>query len=95
MKLSGEISAKSGNLFYLQARLAGDLKLVCDRSGEEFLQKIDEELVLYISDGMWDIQSQNFETFDVIEFFDGFIDLDYILESEIESIQSDYHIKST
>ena len=29
----------------------------------------------------------------VVEYFDGFIDLHYILESEIESIRSDYHTK--
>ncbi|OBV29407.1 hypothetical protein BKN38_07290 [Helicobacter sp. CLO-3] len=89
----GSISVKSQNLYLLQARLEGQISLVCDRSGEEFSKALNDDLVLYIADGFCDTQSQSFDTFDVIEFFDGFIDLDYILESEIASIQSDYHTK--
>lgn len=89
----GEIFAKDRGLFCIDAHLAGEIALICDRSGEEFLQSIDEKLVLYIADGLWDTQSQRFEAFDVIECFDGFIDLDSILQSEIESIKLDYHSK--
>ncbi len=94
IKFYGEIRAKSYKLFYLKGKIQGRLKVVCDISGEEFLQEIDEDLVLYISDGIWDTQSQDSSAFDVIEFFDGFIDLDYILQSEIDSIQLDYHTKN-
>lgn len=97
VKLSGEIQEARGQgqkgLFLLKGRLSGEITLVCDISGEEYQKKLDEELVLYISDGLWDAQSQSLETFDVIEFFDGFIDLDFILQSEIESIKLDYHHK--
>ncbi len=91
--LSGHIIHKQGGLFCLEGRLVGEILLICDRSGEEFLHKVDEDLVLYISDGFWDTQSQRFESLDIIEFFDGFIDLDYILRSEIESIRLGYHTK--
>ncbi len=93
VRFYGEIIAKSNRLFQLKGKIQGKLKVVCDRSGEEFLQEVDEDLVLYISDGIWDTQSQDSSAFDVVEFFDGFIDLDYILQSEIDSIQLDYHIK--
>lgn len=99
--LAGEIYAKERGLFCIDARLQGELELICDRSGEPFMQAIDEMLVLYISDGFWDTQSQRSGAFDtgaldaldVIECFDGLIDLDSILQSEIESIKLDYHYK--
>lgn len=94
MVLSGYLKRLDSNTIKLEANLSGTLELVCDRSGEEFIKQYDEPLVLYISDGLWDTQSQSkLGSFEVIEFFDGFIDLDCILLSEIESIKSDYHIK--
>lgn len=48
---------------------------------------------MHISDGLWDTQSQSldFDNLDVIESFNGFIDLSEILRSEVESIRLDYH----
>lgn len=95
--LEGEVSRINSKIFSVKARLKGEMMLSCDMSGECFCKEFDEPLVLYISDGLWDVQSQKpkLDNFDVIEFFDGFIDLKRILESEIESIKSDYHIKKT
>lgn len=92
---SGEVSRISSKLFEIKARLGGEITLVCDLSGEEYQKALDESLVLYISNGVWDTQSQSdlMTDFDVIEFFDGFIDFEYILQSEINSIKMDYHIK--
>ncbi len=89
----GEVKRIGDKLFRVNAILNGELKLVCDRSGEEYFQKIEEDLVLYISNGIWDTQSQKVDDLDVIEFFDGFIDFEYILQSEIDLIQMQYHIK--
>ena len=94
LELSGTLVRVEPQTFKLDGRLSGDLELVCDRSGEAFVKHFDESLVLYISDGLWDTQSQSgLDSLDVIEFFDGFIDVEYILQSEIESIKMDYHIK--
>lgn len=92
----GEIFRKNHKLFEVKANLIGNIELICDYSGENFLKHLEENLVLYISDGLWDSQSQSLklEDFDIIEFFDGFVDLDYILQSEIESIKMDYHTKN-
>ncbi|CBG39997.1 DUF177 domain-containing protein [Helicobacter mustelae] len=94
MHLECEIFRKFENLFCLKGILSGVVKLQCARSGEEFLKPIEQELVLYIADGIWDVQSQSkLESFDVIEFFDGFIDIKAIISDEMELIKSDYHIK--
>lgn len=94
LTLECSIFRKDASLYLLKGRLFGRLELECDLSGDNFLKDIDQELVLYISDGLWNMQSQ-FKTsdFDVIEFFDGLIDIEYIFFSEIELIKSDYHIK--
>lgn len=94
LKLECEIFRKFDNLFVLRGVLTGDILLECSLSGEEFVKDINQELVLYISDGMWDMQSQSkLDSFDVVEFFDGFIDIETIVSDEIELIKSDYYIK--
>lgn len=95
-KLEGQIYRINSQILCLKGKLLGEIELICDKTGENFIQTLDNPLVLYISDGIWDTQSQSqkIDSFDVIEFFDGFVDLNYILESEIESIKLDYHIKT-
>lgn len=94
MVLNGYLKRIDSRIIKLEATLSGTIELICDRSGEEFIKQYNEPLILYISDGLWDTQSQSkLGSFEVIEFFDGFIDLDCILLSEIESIKNDYHIK--
>lgn len=93
--MEGKLYRLDSTLLKLESSLRGQIELICDRSGEAYMQALDMPLVLYISDGLWDMQSQSkkLDSFEVIEFFDGFVDLGYILESEITSIKSDYHIK--
>lgn len=95
VELKGQISRKASKVFQMDAVLEGSLELTCDMSGDLFIKSFEQPLVLYISDGIWDVQSQSsrLDDFDIIEFFDGFIDVEYILQSEIESIRMDYHIK--
>ena len=94
--LKGQIKRIDSQILQLNGNISGQLELVCDNSGEMYAETINYPLVLYISDGIWDSQSQSkrLDSFDVIEFFDGFIDLHYILESEITSIRSVYHTKN-
>ncbi|CUU40718.1 hypothetical protein [Helicobacter typhlonius] len=93
--LKGHIKRVDSKILYLDAKVFGEIELICDSSGETYVKEIDYPLVLYISDGIWDSQSQSksFDSFEVIEFFDGFVDLHYILESEMTSLRSDYHTK--
>ncbi|WP_394909465.1 hypothetical protein [uncultured Helicobacter sp.] len=94
LELSGSLVRVDSQIFKLEGKLSGSLELICNRSGEAFVKHFSESLVLYISNGLWDTQSQSgLDSLDVIEFFDGFIDIEYILQSEIESIKMDYHIK--
>ncbi|WP_369607214.1 hypothetical protein [Helicobacter trogontum] len=95
IELQGEIMRQDSKLVVFRGSIKGNLELICSLSGNEFDAKIDESLVLYFSDGIWESQSQSkaVNSLDVIEFFDGFIDFDFVLTSELESIRLDYNIK--
>ncbi|WP_181882340.1 hypothetical protein [Helicobacter didelphidarum] len=93
--LKGELKRVDSKLVQFQGKLHGNLELICVRSGKSFRERIDCDLVLYFSDGVWKTQSQtNNLNLDVIEFFEGFIDFNFILESEVESIRLDYNIQT-
>ncbi|WP_300451219.1 hypothetical protein [uncultured Helicobacter sp.] len=93
--LEGQIKRIDSQMLSLEGKIRGQIELICDVSGELYIQELDYPLALYIADGIWNIQSQSkrLDSFEVIEFFDGFVDLTYILASEIETIRSDYHTK--
>jgi hypothetical protein len=61
--------------------------LCCDRCGQNYDYDLGSQLKLKLSD----LVSENKDDLDIIEFLDGKIDILYILKSEINSIQSDYH----
>ena len=86
IELQGEIMRQDFKLAVFRGNIKGNLQLICPLSGNEFNAEIDKSLVLYFSDGIWEAQSQSkvINSLDVIEFFDGFIDFDFVLASEIE-----------
>ena len=86
--LEGELQ-RDKELVDFQGILRGDITVYCKRCGEEFYLPICEKLHLKLSDGIY----RGFdEEADVIEFFDGKIDFDYLINSEMEAIKSDYHL---
>ena len=48
----------------------------------------DEDVNLILSDGIYKDEEENLD--DAVEFFDGFINLEEVLTSEIEAFKSDY-----
>ncbi len=82
----GSVSKASKDLVRCLGNIRGKIVCPCDRCADDFVYEIDEKVDLFISDGMY---NRNF--LEVIEFFDGSIDFDTILKSEIELIKSDYH----
>jgi uncharacterized metal-binding protein YceD (DUF177 family) len=88
VRFFGKVSKKSDGLILLKADLAGKISHSCDRCGEDLEIEINEPLEILVSDGIYKGAA---DEIDVIEFYDGFIDFDEILQSEIESVKSDYH----
>jgi len=85
--LEGTLQKSGYHQVTLDAHMGGSIKLSCDRCGDAYDYKIDNKLQLKLSD----LVSEDKDDLDIIEFLDGEIDLSYILESEITSIESSYH----
>lgn len=96
--IKGTILRTSDDLIKIDSHLSGEIQLICDRSGEEFMKDLDLHLVLFAKNGKWskkkhESYSESDENLAVIEIFDNFVDLDAIFLGEIESIKLDYHTK--
>jgi len=85
--LEGTLQKSGYHQVTLDATLNGCINLDCDRCGETYSYDMDGKLRLKLSD----LVSEDKDDLDIIEFLDGKIDLLYILESEITSIESSYH----
>lgn len=96
IKITGTILRQSDDLIKITSHFSGEIALVCDRSGEEFMKDLDLDLVLFAKNGKWNEtkrESHGDENLAVIEIFENSIDLNEIFLGEIESIKLDYHTK--
>ena len=87
LSLCGSLERISKDVVALKARLKGEIELACDRCGKSFTLLQDQELDLKLSDGLIETQ----DDLDIIEFLDGIIDIEYIIQSEIESQKALYN----
>ena len=85
--LQGTLQKSGYHQVTLDAILKGNLELVCDRCGSIYQYTMDSALKLKLSD----LVSEDKDDLDIIEFLDGEIDILYILQSEISSIESSFH----
>ena len=84
----GYLQYDSGKLILLKAKLSGEITTDCDICADEFKLDIDEDLELFISDGLYE-SSEEYPQ-DIIEVLDSVVDLEEIMNSEIALIKSDY-----
>ena len=89
VKIEGTFCRISPSLVKIDAVLKGNTKINCCRCGITEVIEVDEELRLLLSDGIY---KGNEEEYLVIEVEDSLIDFDEIIESELNSIKSDYYI---
>jgi len=85
--LEGTLQKSGYHQVTLDAQMSGSVELDCDRCGDTYIYDVNRKLRLTLSD----LVSEDKDDLDIIEFLDGKIDLLYILESEITSIESSYH----
>ncbi len=85
--LIGSLSKKSHHEVHLEADLSGTIVLDCVRCGTSYLHSLDNHLDLILSDKVVETQ----ESLDIIEFLDGVINIEDIVDSEINSIKSEYN----
>ncbi|ACZ11264.1 DNA-binding protein [Sulfurospirillum deleyianum] len=90
IRFSGEAIKSGHSLVKCTGVMEGTLAHVCDRCGEAFNIAVNERVEVFASEGLYQDQEGE-ELLNVIEFFDGSIDLTEMLQSEIEAFKSDYH----
>ncbi len=88
ISFSGNLIKESYYKVKLNAKLNGNIELICDRCGDRFIKDIDFPLNLTLTNRVIETQ----DDLDIIEFLDGVIDINFIIESEISSIENSYHI---
>jgi len=87
VSIVGRLEKVNRDSVKLDSTFKSTVTVTCSRCGKEFTKEVEYPLELILSDGRYN----NSDEIDVIEFFDGNIDITYISESEIASIQEDYN----
>ncbi|XPV69075.1 MAG: YceD family protein [Halarcobacter sp.] len=90
VKIEGTFCRITPTLVKIDSNLTGNITITCSRCGEDDTKTLDEKFDFLISDGIYEAESEDL----VIEIVDGIINFDEIIESEISSVHSDYHICS-
>jgi uncharacterized metal-binding protein YceD (DUF177 family) len=90
IKFYGEALKTGKTMVKCTGELEGTLPHLCDRCGESFNLTMNEHVEVFASEGLYE-GHEGEELLNIIEFFDGSIDVDTILQSEIEAFKSDYH----
>ncbi len=87
VSLEGTLVKSGYHRVRLEGQLQGRIELTCDRCGEEYQEDMKSSIHLTLSDEVIETE----DDLDIIEFIDGVIDLDFIVQSEIASVQNSYH----
>lgn len=88
LHLNAHIKKESATLLLCEGKLEGELLHQCDRCGESMKIRVDEAVLVWLSDQA--LPSSEEELPNAIEFFDGFVDFDELFTSELEAFKSDY-----
>ncbi len=87
VRLEGTLAKSGYHRLALEGNLSGQVKLDCDRCGNAYHYDMKSPLHLTLSDELIETE----DDLDIIEFIDGVIDLEFIVQSEIASVQNAYH----
>ena len=87
VSLKGTLTKRGYRRVKLDGELRGSIEISCDRCGDAYSYNMDTPLALTLSDEVIETE----DDLDIIEFLDGIIDLEFIIESEIASVQNSYH----
>lgn len=89
LKFSGEFKKIDRQLVELRAIITGSIALECNRCLYKQEEPLGINIILILCDGIYKNDKKDY---DIIEFENSKIDFDYILQSEVESIKSEYFL---
>ncbi len=85
--MEGTLVRTGAHRVEINGTIEGALELECDRCGKSYRERLELPLALHLSDRPLPIA----EDLDTVEFLDGTIDIDRLMESEIVAYSSEYH----
>jgi len=85
--IKGTLAKKGFHRVAMEAHLSGNISLDCVRCGNSYEHNLDNDLDLIISDEVVETR----DSLDIIEFLDGVINIEDIVDSEINSLKSEYN----
>jgi uncharacterized metal-binding protein YceD (DUF177 family) len=92
VKFLGSFCKISQKLVKINSIINGEVEVNCYKCGETFSQKIEEDIDFLVSDGICEVDDEKNLDDIIIECENSMIDFDEILNGEVESFQSDYHL---
>ena len=92
VKFSGTFSKISSKLAKIDGIIQGQLEVDCCKCGQSMEISLEESTTFLVSDGVY---SSEDEEYIVIEVENHILDFDEILQSELESLKSEYYICDT
>ncbi len=90
VEINGTLERISRDNIKLDSTFKSTVEVICNRCGKEYKIDANYPLGLILSDGGYNGKDE----LDVVEFYDGKIDFDYLALSEVTSIKEDYNFCS-
>ncbi len=90
IEIIGTLERVSRDNIKLDSNFKSTVEVICNRCGKEYKIDANYPLGLILSDGGYNGKDE----LDVVEFYDGKIDFDYLALSEVTSIKEDYNFCS-
>ena len=87
VSIDGSLQKLGHHRVALEGDMRGHVAVKCDRCGVSYDYRVEQQLNLTLSNQI--VESK--DDLDIIEFLDGKIDISFILQSEINTIKSEYH----
>ena len=95
VKFLGTFSKITSNLAKVDTTLLGNCDVDCCKCGDTINIELNEKMNFLVSDGLYKPDSRDDKNRIVIELEDHIVDFDEMLHSEIESLNSEYHVCDT
>jgi hypothetical protein len=95
VKFCGTFGKISSKLVDIKSSINGDIEIQCCKCGSNFIKIFDENINFLISDGIYSLNDKRDLDKIIIEIDNNLIDFEEILQGELESFKSDYHICNT
>ncbi len=89
VKFSGVFSKISTNIAKVDGTIEGNFTVDCCRCGEEMSIPLSEKTEFLLSDGIY--KQKDEDDLIVIEVEDHFVDFEELLQSELESLRSEFY----